>query len=39
MEPPRKRARNTDPTATSRQWYPWPEKIVSLHVPCILVVC
>lgn len=28
-EGPRKRARARDPGATSKQWYPWSDKIVS----------
>lgn len=29
QEQPRKRARTQDHEQTSRQWYPWPDKIVS----------
>lgn len=29
---PRKRARVHDPEVTSRQWYPWPDKIVSFII-------
>ncbi|KIM36126.1 hypothetical protein M413DRAFT_31880 [Hebeloma cylindrosporum] len=37
-EPPRKRARMGDPEATSREWYPWPDRItctldILMHLP------